>query len=204
MRKLVVLTALALLPLFAVVGSSAVASHRGDRGGLTARLSGFQEVPAVSTTGSGRFRATVDNDSIDFRLTYGNLTSAVSAAHIHFGQKSVDGGVIAFLCGGGGKAGCPPSGTITGTITATDVIGPAEQGITSGEFAEVVRALRAGVTYVNVHTSNFVDGEIRGQIDHAKHFRGKHNGRGGDDNGRDDKGRDDNHRGGGDDDDDDD
>jgi hypothetical protein len=73
--------------------------------------------------------------------------------------------VSAFLCGGGDKPPCPPqSGTIVGTIDPADVIGPANQGIAPGEFAELVTAMRAGVTYANVHSSKFPNGEIRGQI----------------------------------------
>jgi hypothetical protein len=87
-------------------------------------------------------------------------------AHIHFGQKNVSGGVAAFLCGGGSKpAACPArEGTVTGTIVAADVVGPSNQGIAAGEFAELVRAIRAGKTYANVHSSKFPGGEIRGQI----------------------------------------
>jgi hypothetical protein len=43
-------------------------------------------------------------------------------------------------------------------------VGPAAQGIAAGEFAELVRAIKAGATYVNVHSSLFPTGEIRGQI----------------------------------------
>jgi CHRD domain len=55
------------------------------------------------------------------------------------------------------------------TITADDVIGPAGQGIAAGEFAELVDAIRSGVTYANVHTlPQFGGGEIRGQIRRGK------------------------------------
>jgi hypothetical protein len=187
MRKVLLLTVLALVALFALVGSSAIASHRGI-GGVKAGLSGFEEVPAVSTTGFGRFRASVDGDSIDFRLTYGNLEGTAAVAHIHFGQRSVNGGVVTFLCGGGTKpTACPASGTVTGSIVASDITPDAtaqSQGIAPGEFAEVVRALRAGMLYVNVHTSKFGTGEIRGQLDRGFHFARKHDKRKHDDNGR--------------------
>lgn len=92
-------------------------------------------------------------------------------AHIHFGASKTNGGVIVFLCGSP-KPACPGSGTITGTITAADVsILPADnpnsvipQGIQPGGFGALLKAIRSGNTYVNVHTPNFPAGEIRGQV----------------------------------------
>jgi hypothetical protein len=73
--------------------------------------------------------------------------------------------VAAFLCGGGGKPACPPAGgTITGTITAADVVAIPTQNLAAGDLASLMKAIRAGVAYVNVHTTNFPSGEIRGQI----------------------------------------
>jgi len=133
---------------------------------LHADLEGIQETPAVSTVAAGEFRARISRDEafVDYELTYAGLEAAATAAHIHFGQRAVAGGVSAFLCGGGGKPACPASGTVTGTVTAADVIGPAGQGIAAGELAELVRAIREGVAYANVHSSKFPGGEIRGQI----------------------------------------
>ncbi len=54
--------------------------------------------------------------------------------------------------------------TVTGTITPANVIGPAAQGIAAGQWDKIVAAMRAGVAYANVHTTNFPQGEIRGQI----------------------------------------
>ena len=87
-----------------------------------------------------------------FKLRYSDLSSPVKFAHVHFGREGVNGGVIAFLCGGGGKPACPASGEVTGTIVPADVIGPAAQGIAAGEFDEFVRALKADAVYANVHT----------------------------------------------------
>ena len=71
-----------------------------------------------------------------------------------------------FFCGGGGKPACPTtnSGTVSGTIAAADVVGPTAQGFNAGDIAPVIAALRAGVTYANMHTAKFPGGEIRGQI----------------------------------------
>jgi hypothetical protein len=55
-------------------------------------------------------------------------------------------------------------GGAKGVIEPADVIGPEAQGIAPGEFDELVRAMKAGVTYANVHSELFPGGEIRGQI----------------------------------------
>jgi hypothetical protein len=137
-----------------------------DDDGVQARLKGFEEVPAVSTAASGKFEAEIDRAAqrIDYELSYSDLEAPVLFAHIHLGQRTANGGVAAFLCGGGGKPACPQSGTVTGTIVPADVIGPVDQGIAPGEFDELVTAIRAGVTYANVHSQKFPGGEIRGQI----------------------------------------
>ena len=131
---------------------------------------GYQETPGVSSTGIGSFTAEIDEDAqvIIYELTYTGLSAPAVAAHIHFGNRFQAGGVSAFLCGGGGKPACPLGTTdqaiVTGTIFPSNVIGPASQGIASGEFDELVQAIRAGLTYANVHNANFPAGEIRGQI----------------------------------------
>jgi hypothetical protein len=166
------------------------ASAQDDRGfkPLGAQLVGFKEVPSVSTGASGVFKAQINNNqtAIDWELTYQDLEGAVQQAHIHFGQRGVNGGITVFLCTnlGNGPAGtqpCPPPPTlITGTIMAADVspsIPATEmartQGIDTGEFDELVRAIRAGVTYVNVHSTRWPGGEIRDQV---RPGRGRGNG----------------------------
>jgi len=167
-RYLVILTLVAVLTLaFAVLAAGDKSQSSSDSSkALKANLKGFNEVPAISTTGSGEFRGKISQDetSIEYELSYSGLEGTATAAHIHLGQKDVNGGIIAFLCGGGGKPACPASGTVTGTIMAADIIGPAGQGISAGEFAEALKAIRSGVTYANVHSSMVPGGEIRGQI----------------------------------------
>jgi hypothetical protein len=54
---------------------------------------------------------------------------------------------------------------VTGTVSADDVVGAAAaQGIAAGELDEVLRAVRAGIAYVNVHSTLWPGGEIRGQL----------------------------------------
>lgn len=163
-------------------GANSIASD-GSRDGpnrIRTTLEGFQENPSISTTGIGHLNLRIDDDSqtIEFELTYDDLegvgttpfvtNGVVLAAHIHVGARGVNGGVSAFFCGGGGKPACPtPSGTVTGMILPSDIVGPAAQGINPGEptaFEELVGAIRAGFTYANVHTTRWPGGEIRGQL----------------------------------------
>ena len=140
---------------------------------LFARLSGFNETPqALSTAAQGTFKAEIINEtSINFTLSYSGLEGNVTQAHIHFGRPAITGGITIWLCGtatnpgpAGTLACAAPSGTVTGVVDASDVIGPAGQGIAAGEFAEVLRAIRGGATYANVHSSLYPSGEIRGPI----------------------------------------
>jgi hypothetical protein len=146
---------------------------------IQADLEGFQEVASVSTVASGRFRARISRDEsrIDWVLSYEDLEGDVQQGHIHFGQKGVNGGITVFFCTnlGNGPVGiqtCPPApATIRGTILAADVspnipatAAARTQGINTGEFEELLRAIRAGVTYANVHSTMWPGGEIRGQI----------------------------------------
>ena len=143
---------------------------------LHATLESYQEVPAVSSKGSGEFRARIDKEAgtIYWELNYGNLEGNVLQAHIHFGQHGVNGGVSVFLCTnlGNGPAGTPtcPGGSanLNGMIMSANVVGPAGQGLSAGEFDELVAAMRRGVTYVNVHSTLWPGGEIRGQIKNGK------------------------------------
>lgn len=164
----------------AMVGASSLMAHgdddRGrDRDGkfvARAELVGFQEVPALSTTAHGRFRAVVDTqaNTITFKLTYDALEGTITQAHVHFGQMSVNGGVSFFLCSnlGNGPAGtqaCPaPPAEVTGVIDASLVVGPTGQGIEAGAFAEIVAAIKEGTAYANVHSTKWPGGEIRGQL----------------------------------------
>ena len=162
-----------------VAGFSAAAVIAGDsKRDFKTDMLGYEEVPAVSTTGNGQVNVEVANDgqSLKFTLRYRAMESQVTQSHIHFGQKSVNGGVSIFFCSnlGNGPAGTPPCpqpapgefAEVTGTRTAADMAGGAAgQGIAVGEFDELVRALRAGVAYANVHSQTWPGGEIRGQFD---------------------------------------
>jgi hypothetical protein len=160
MRKLLFVFAGAGL-LLAVL-APVVVGDGGNR--FEARLNGYLETPSISSPGHGSFHLRIDGPQIKFTLTYHDMPQTPLVAHIHFGRPDVAGGVAVFLCGGGGRPACPASGTVSGTIVSADVVGPAGQGINAGEYAELVRAIRHGATYVNVHTPAYPLGEIRGNL----------------------------------------
>jgi hypothetical protein len=166
----------------------------------SARYSGFQEVGglgagetgAILSTGQATLKLSVDKaaETLTYTLTYSGLAN-VTQAHIHFGKEHVAGGIMVFFCtnlsnGPAGTPLCPDdtSGevTVTGTVTATGVVGPTAQNITAGDFAGVLAALASNTVYGNIHTMKFPAGEIRGQVHRDK----DHDKEG-------DKGRDDDH-----------
>jgi len=151
-------------------------SHKNKDSEFHAKLIGYGEVPALNTPGHAELALSVTDTTITFKLDYADLTGPPGAAHIHIGQKGVNGGVSVFFCGGGGKPACPASnsGSVSGTIAAADVVGPTAQGYAAGDIAPVIAALRAGVTYANMHTAKFPAGEIRGQIVRGKHGHEDH------------------------------
>jgi len=161
--------------ILATTASGTAIADNDDSGVRDVRLSGYQEDPAVlSTTGNGQFRLQIDqvNQAVNYVLSYSDLEGDVLQAHIHLGGRAQSGGIMVFLCTnlGNGPTGtqlCPAApAEISGTIRPTDIIGPAGQGITAGQFDEFVAAVRAGVAYANVHSMKYPGGEIRGQLDH--------------------------------------
>ena len=160
----------------AALGWGTVAVAADDRDGET--LTGYEEVPALSTPGVGEFRTSVSRTAVRYKLTFSDLETAATQAHIHFENATNNGPIVVFLCSnlGNGPAGtqaCPAAGgTIRGTITPADIgAGAAAQGLAAGEFDEFVRAIRAGATYVNVHSADRPGGEIRAQL--GDHDRGR-------------------------------
>jgi hypothetical protein len=85
----------------------------------------------------------------------------------------VTGSIVLFLCQTAANPDptglapqCPQEGTVSGTITAANVIvgNTASQQLAAGDLAAVVAAIRAGAAYANVHTTPSPGGEIRSQI----------------------------------------
>jgi hypothetical protein len=171
--------------VLASAGSGVALSDNGNR--FREALNGLKEAGAiVSTTGTGTFLARINNDEteLDYELTFQELEGNVLQAHIHIGHPQNTGGVVLWLCGSAAFPGPPDTpacnsddpmnlraGKVRGTLTAANVQNLPANGIvgatamTPGEWEEVLALIRAGKTYVNVHSEKFGPGEIRSQID---------------------------------------
>jgi CHRD domain-containing protein len=173
MRKVALLAVLGSIGVLSV-GAVAAADDDDGSGRNGARLNGYQEVTSISTTGFGSLHLRINRggDSVDYVLSYRDLESTVTQAHIHFAQRAQNGGIIVWLCDNpdlapAAPAGTPAcsgtSGTASGTFDAGDVLA-AGRGIDAGEWDEALAAIKVGHTYGNVHTTGWPGGEIRGQI----------------------------------------
>lgn len=149
---------LLMLPLGAEAGGKG--HHRHDE--FSAKLSGANEVPPVATETSGRFRLafSAEMGKAEFRLKVNDGTR-VTQAHIHCAPAGVNGPIIIFL-GGFHANGWDVDGWWVANATVTDAnIVNTACGTT---LADIAASMRAGMTYVNVHTVANPGGEVRGQI----------------------------------------
>lgn len=143
--------AAALLP--AVVLGQAATSR------FEARLTGANEVPAVTTTATGTFTAVLDEaaGTLTWTLNVPSVTNA-TAAHLHAGAAGANGGIVLPLFAA--PTGAPVSTiNVSGTARVADL-----SGTLAGNFAGFVSALKAGTLYTNVHTTANAGGEIRAQV----------------------------------------
>lgn len=184
MTRKSLLTSVAVAAALASMGGAPALN--GDDNGrhakrrFRAELRGFEEVPAVSTQAKGNVRVRINRDEteIAWRLEYQDLQGNVTQAHIHVGDHHTNGGISVWFCNATATPpatipapqACPPApaggpaAVVTGTFTTADVAGPNAQLVAPGELAELIRAIRSGVTYANVHSSLVPSGEIRGRL----------------------------------------
>jgi hypothetical protein len=141
---------------------------------LKAHLDGDEEVPprATQAVGQALFQLNASETELSYKLIVANIDNVI-AAHIHIGPPGVNGPVVVFLAGPFPPAGGPSSGILAqDTLTAADLVGP----LAGQPLSALAAEMRAGNTYVNVHTSDgvppdntgpgdFPGGEIRGQIE---------------------------------------
>jgi hypothetical protein len=146
-----------VLALFITV-SLGIAAGRGFK----AMLSGTEVMPiAVDTkaTGDMEIMPGKDGKELGYTLHINNIEN-VTAAHIHAGKKGVEGPPVAGLFGGPKKDGTFSGVLAKGTIADKDLVGP----LAGKTVADLVKLIKDGDAYVNVHTAGHPGGEIRGQL----------------------------------------
>jgi hypothetical protein len=136
---------------------------------FSARLTGDNEVPPVDTDATGRIRLVVNSaqDVVDYQISLSNLNGIVTGAHIHRGSAGTNGPIVANLNIGGafasasaGDGSASASTSSGGTITSADLKGP----LAGKQVSELIKLIEDGKAYVNVHTRQHQNGEIRGQL----------------------------------------
>jgi hypothetical protein len=141
--KLIAAFAALAIACVALAGAAGAASTAGSP--VSAKLNVKAEVPAPKGgKGTGSFSGTLNGSKLTWKLTWGTLSGPANAAHIHLGKAGKAGNVVVPLC-----AGATCKSGVHGTVTLK---------------AAVLKALKAGGTYVNIHTAKNPAGEIRGQI----------------------------------------
>ncbi|WP_372910964.1 5'-nucleotidase C-terminal domain-containing protein [Salinigranum sp.] len=127
----------------------------------TVVLTGAAEVPSVDSRGRGRATFSLNDAAteLEYRLTVANIDD-VTAAHVHRGGPDENGPPVATLFDGPTTDGRQSGVLATGRLTESDLQGP----LAERPFQALVDDLEAGDAYVNVHTTAYPDGEIRGQF----------------------------------------
>jgi hypothetical protein len=121
------------------------------------------EVPPTPSAGRGlaSLVLSADGSTLYYNVSITGMSSSVTAAHIHLGPRGQNGEVVVNFCGAGNTPACTSEGTIaSGAITSSSLVGP----LAGHSLADLIVAMTAGGTYANVHSQEFPNGEIRGQV----------------------------------------
>lgn len=160
----IVIVALATIIAGATIGfpTSAFAGEEEQQERFIAELTGVEEVLRTvdtSAIGVAEFRLGQDN-SIMYRINVTDIEN-VTAAHIHRGQVGENGPVIVTLF----KEDTPTTAMTTGVLSEGNITATNLEGPMAGQLlSNLTSAMQNEQTYVNVHTQQNPNGEIRGQI----------------------------------------
>lgn len=145
-----------ILPLLTFNNALGAADNR-----FSAPLTGMEEVPPVATNSTGiSIFELINNNTLNYKLNVTNMDN-IKAAHIHLGNFSQNGDVVATLFNSSKTPTDMINGTLVeGKITAANLQGPLKEKTIS----DLVQLMNTTQTYVNIHTVEYPNGEIRGQL----------------------------------------
>ena len=132
------------------------AAYAQESSKFNAKLSGQEEVPPTQSTATGMAEFTPSGESVSYTVNATGI-QGVTAGHIHSAEKGKNGDVVVTLF----KFDSPQNQVSeNGTITADKLEGPMQ----GKQISDLAAAMTNGTTYVNIHTQQNPQGEIRGQI----------------------------------------
>jgi hypothetical protein len=147
--------------VIALIPNEATAQQQQGNQEFNTILTGASEVPPVQTNASGFAELAVEDggNSVEYDIVVIKI-DRVTQAHIHQGNSSEAGPIIATLFNASTPIG-PTTGELTdGFITSANLVGPLQ----GKQLSDLIALMQNGTAYVNVHTEQNPDGEIRGTI----------------------------------------
>jgi len=124
-------------------------------------LSGKDEVPPTESNASAwaKFQSVENDSQLSYWVSIVGLKE-ITGAHIHKGSEGQNGDIVTVLSEAKSAEGGNETISLKGNITKDGLQGPLE----GKEVSDLVSLMRNGSVYVNVHTNEYKDGVIRGQI----------------------------------------
>lgn len=135
------------------INSTSVSPYNAN---FSASLSGQGEVPPVQTIANGTADLVPTNDSINYFVNTTNL-DGIAAGHIHLAPPGQNGPIAVTLFN---ITFSQDRSYFNGSFTGKSLDGPMQ----GSPLSELIGAMNNGTSYVNVHTKQNPNGEIRGQI----------------------------------------
>jgi hypothetical protein len=150
------------LGVIVLIPNEAIAQQQQEEQEFDALLAGSFEAPAVNTSASGFAELGVvdGGNSVEYGIIVVNIDK-VTQAHIHQGNSSQAGPVIASLFNASTPTGSITGDLTEGSITSANLTGPLQ----GKQLSDLITLMQNGTTYVNVHTEQNPEDEIRGTIE---------------------------------------
>lgn len=159
-----VLPALALMSLAGCGGSTGADDPLGPADEVfNATLAGATVVPATTSASTGSITFEARDSTLSFKLSVTNM-GGITQAHLHTAAAGANGATLVWLLPVNGNNAQSPSVTLDGVISLGDISPSWVRGTPRLAMDSVKALMRAGRVYVDVHSSTFTNGELRGQV----------------------------------------